>query len=99
MKSRQQGFLILGAVVLIVIGGLLTSTTARIVQQSAHSFYNQIHTIQSYYIARAGLERATYELTLATPTLTCDTLNGSGTFNNIPFSNGYYTVTATTRKT
>lgn len=102
MKSKlhikQNGFVAIVAVVLIVIFGFMGLVALYLVNGSVLASNNNLLSAQAFYMAESGLEHAIHELvgTSFSNRSTCAGITGSANFTNISFSGspGSFTVTA-----
>ncbi len=96
---KQQGYLMIVAVILIVIMGVLGMAVAYMISSgaAATNFFAQAE--NAYQLANSGLEVATRELLTpflsgSNPRLACASLTGNSAVTNSGFDNGEFTVTA-----
>lgn len=97
---KQQGYLALVTVALIVIVGFVGMAIAYMFVGSATSSINYLQSSKAFYIADGGLEKATR--LLSTPVLTgtparvaCSAVTGDSRLTNSSLGEGTFTVTST----
>jgi photosystem II stability/assembly factor-like uncharacterized protein len=97
MPSRQEGYLLIVAAILIVIFGSVAIILSRLFSTDSIGTYLNVRSIQAQYIAESGLNKAIYGLTTNMPfdKINCVDISGHADFTNISFGPGHFTVTAT----
>jgi len=98
-REKQQGFLLIVAVVLIAIFGVIGVIATYLVNSDLLSGTNHLDSEQAFYIAEAGLETATHRLRITTVsnTTTCASMGGNSNVTNVTFTGakGPFSVTGT----
>lgn len=98
-RQKQQGFLMIVAVILIVVFAAIAVVATYLVNNDRLSATNQLGSQQAFYITEAGLESGVHQLmipTIASRT-TCATVTGNANLTNYTFTGakGPFTVTGT----
>jgi len=91
--KNQHGSLLVGAIVLIVIIGLLAATVVRLTVVSSMMTSDQLDSAKAFYIAQSGLEAAAYRM--IHDDLSCSAVTGDAALTNISFGGGALTVIGT----
>src|SRR5260221_36374 len=91
--QKQQGFLTIVTVILIVIMGFVAISIAYVVSRSAMSTSNFQSANRALFLAESGLEQATRALLL--PTIASRNKCSGLSISNSSISGGTFTVTAT----
>ncbi len=91
--QKQQGFLTIVTVVLIVIIGFVAISIAYVISRSAISTSNFQSASRAFFLAESGLEQATRALLL--PTIASRNSCNGLSISNSSMSGGTYTITAT----
>jgi type II secretory pathway pseudopilin PulG len=91
--KKQNGFLLISAVILVVVVGFLAVTVAYISTSGSRAVADQVDSANAFYVAQAGLQRAAYQL--SSGGTTCPAINSHADFTDTAFGNGQFTVTAT----
>ncbi|HEX2548917.1 MAG TPA: hypothetical protein VHM20_03750 [Gammaproteobacteria bacterium] len=91
----QKGYLTIIIAMLILTVAFSSLVISYIYSTKAMSVANTIMSMQSYYIAQSGLERAVYDITVNH--FNCSAINGTANYTNFVFPNaaGAFTVTGT----
>ncbi len=96
-RARQQGFLLIAAVVLIVVGAVLATVIAFLYATSGQSGVDHLRSAQALFISETGQERGVRTL-LAPPLgerIACASITGDASLTNVSYGKGEYTVTET----
>ncbi len=96
-RAQQQGFLLIAAVVLIVVGAVLATVIAFLYATSGQSGVDHLRSAQALFIAESGHERGVRAL-LAPPLgerIACSDITGDASLTNVAYGKGEYTVTET----
>lgn len=92
MMRKQDGFLAMLMVAIVIIGGIIAVAASYLFTSSTRSASDHLQSTQAFYLAESALEDATHELlgfTLANR-VACSGLS----LTNSAFGNGAYTVTS-----
>jgi hypothetical protein len=102
-RARQQGYLMVVAVVLIVIGAVFATTLSFLYVSSAFTSVGHLASMQAFFAAEAGLERGTRALlspVLAATApldperrLACAAITGGPNLTDAAIGSGQFTVT------
>jgi hypothetical protein len=97
MIKKNKGFLLVAAVFLLIAGSFVTTIISRMVTLDFASSSDEKNVTQAFYIATSGLQIATYKLTATNVAnrIACSDITGDSEFTNVSFSDGAFTVTAT----
>lgn len=93
---KQAGFLLVGAIFLIIIIAFISGMITYMLTTSSSSVVNRTNLTSAFYAAEAGLEKAAFRLigNDINERTSCANITGNSEFNNIPFNNTSFTVTA-----
>ncbi len=94
MRLRgQKGYLTVVVAILILSVAFSSLVISHIYSNKSLSVANSLLSMQAYYIAESGLERAVYDITVNN--LTCVSITGAANYTNYTFPNaaGPFTVT------
>ncbi len=94
--ARQQGFLLIAAVVLIVVGAVLATVIAFLYATSGQSGVDHLRSAQALFVSETGQERGVQAL--LAPDLNraaCASITGDASLTNVSYGKGEYTVTET----
>jgi len=91
--QKQKGSLLVGAIMLIVVVGLVAATVVRLAVVESTTTTDQLDSAKAFYIAQAGLERAAYYVLYHGTA--CSNITGDLNLTNISFGEGAFTVTGT----
>lgn len=97
MRKEQQGYLLILASFLLVVGALIAGTVAHLVTNEAATSQKYPDPTDAFYIANSGIERVMYNLTTNTlaDKIACSDITGNVDYTNITVGNGEFTVTGT----
>lgn len=90
---KQKGFLALIIALLIITVAFTSLVISYEFSNKALSINNSVSSMQSFYLAQSGLERAKYDITVNK--IACNAITGAANYTNATFPNaaGVFTVT------
>lgn len=94
MRFRsQKGYLGIVVAILLLTVAFSSLVISYVFSNKARGIANSLMSMQAYYIAQSGLERAVYDITVND--MTCSSINGTANYTNFSFpgAQGVFTVT------
>lgn len=95
---KQQGFLLIAAIILVAIFGLVAVIISRVITDELQASSEQVAASEAFEIANAGLQVGLYAVTAANIShrVACTSLSTS--YSNVNFGSGQYSLTGTQYK-
>lgn len=91
--TNQRGITVIAAVATLMVLSLMGTVVVSLVGIENYSALHEAQTLEGYWIAEAGIQRAlTY---MSRENGNCTTITGGGQFTNVTLGRGKFTVTAT----
>ncbi len=91
--TNEKGVALIAAVATLLILSLMGAVVVSVVGTESYSVVHQAQSLDTYWIAEAGVHRAlTY---LSREDGTCTAISGAAAFTNVALGGGTFTVTAT----
>lgn len=103
--STKKGFLLIAAIAMVVIAGLYGVVFTHILTSGSDANINYIQSMQSYYIADAGLNRGIFAVNAAHVMDNPDSISdvqarlGCATLINTSFGSGQFNISTATQQT
>lgn len=93
MNRIKNGYLLIGAVVLVLVFGLVATSITYIAITESHTAANRLEGQRAFNIAQAGLHKGLYGV--INRVTTCSAITGNPDFTDIIFAGGDFSVTGT----
>ena len=95
VMTRQQGSLLIPLIFLIVVVSVLGTTIMYLTVNQSTRLVNDAQRVDAYYLAQAGIERATYALLTNNIPDQLACVDIPANFSAVNFGNGQFSVTST----